>query len=133
MMIDNPRLWIGALAVACFAAGLTAGAFLTESRAEARSEAARGAEVPFADYRRAMVERFQLEPERERLFAEVLRTYQQGIDDAGARLLREHRPELERELADLGARYQAYIRDHVLPPERRSEFDALSAEWRTLQ
>lgn len=132
-MIDNLRIWVGALAVACFCAGLTAGAFLTEARAEARNEASRAADVPFADYRRALVERFQLEPERERLFAEVLRTYRQGIDDAGARLLREHRPELERELADLGARYQAYIRDHVLPPERRSEFDALSAEWRTLQ
>lgn len=127
--MNSLRLWIALLAVACFAAGLTAGVFVAEARAE---EPRRGGE-PFEDYRLAMVERFQLDPERERLFAEVLRTYRQSIEDTRTRLLQEHRPELERELAEIGARYQTYIRDHVLPPDRRQEFDALSAGWRTIQ
>lgn len=127
--MNSLRLWVALLALSAFAAGLAAGALVTEARA---GEPPRGSE-PFADYRLAMVERFGLEPERERLFGELLRNYQQSIDETRERLLAEHRPELERELAEIGARYQAYIRDHVMPPARRAEFDALSAEWRTIQ
>lgn len=127
--MNNLRVWIALLALACFAAGLTAGVFV----AEARSEEPRRSGEPFEDYRAALVERFRLEPERERLFAELLRSYHKSIEDTRTRLLTDHRPELESELAEIGARYHAYIRDHVLPPDRRAEFEALSAEWRTIQ
>jgi len=127
--MSGVRLWIGLLALCCFAAGLGAGVLVSESRA---GEVPRGLE-PMGDYRAAVVERFGLEPARERLFGEVLRNYQQSIDETRERLLAEHRPELERELAEIGARYQAYIRDHVIPPARRAEFDALSADGRTIQ
>ncbi len=127
--MSGVRLWISLLALSCFAAGLAAGVLVSEARA---GEALRGLE-PMGDYRVAVVARFGLEPERERLFSELLRNYQQSIDETRERLLAEHRPELERELAAIGARYQAYIRDHVIPTARRAEFDALSAEGRTIQ
>ena len=48
-------------------------------------------------------------------------------------MLARSRAQLEPELMQIGLRYQEAIRDHVLPAERRAEFDALAAEWKTIQ
>ena len=69
--MSGVRLWISLLALSCFAAGLAAGVLVSEARA---GEAPRGLE-PMGDYRTAVVARFGLEPERERLFSELLRNY----------------------------------------------------------
>jgi hypothetical protein len=125
--MSSLRLWTILLALTCFAAGLCAGMLFAPA-----SDAQRGGE-PFEAYRAAFLARFRLSPERERLFGELLANYQQAIEDTRTRLLQNSRPEFEREVAEIGARYQAYIRDHVVPPAQREEFLSLASEWRTIQ
>jgi hypothetical protein len=127
--LNDPRLWACVLAAVCFLAGLSAGVFVGRSRvAEPPSGGA-----PFDLYRAAFVRQFELDPRRERLFHELLRNYEQEVEDARTSLLRRNQPELEQALARIGQRYQSYVRDHVLPPEQRAEFDALSEQWVTIQ
>ncbi len=122
--MENVRLWVLLLALTCFAAGLSAGMTLARpSATPVRFD------EPFAEYRRAFQQRFQLEPERERLFGELLRNYQRDFDASRERVLAASRSQLEPELAELGLRYRQLIRDHVLPPARRDEFDQLAREW----
>jgi hypothetical protein len=122
--MENVRLWVILLALTCFAAGLSAGLGLARpAPAPVRSD------EPLAEYRRAFQQRFALEPERERLFGELLRNYQRDLDASRERVLDASRSQLEPELAELGLRYRQLIRDHVLPPARRDEFDQLSRQW----
>ncbi len=120
--MESVRLWVILLALTCFAAGLSAGMVLARPAQVASDE-------PFAEYRRAFQQRFELEPERERLFGELLRNYQRDFDASRERVLAASRSQLEPELAELGLRYRQLIRDHVLPPARREEFDQLAREW----
>lgn len=126
--MNNVRLWIVLLGLTCFAAGLSTGLMMSPD-----SGAALRSGEPFEEYRTAVARRFELDAERERLFAELLRNYSQAIEETRTRLLQRSRPELERELAEIGERYQALIRDYVVPPERRGEFDALSETWQAIQ
>jgi hypothetical protein len=126
--MNQVRLWVVLLCLTCFAAGLSAGTI-----AAGTGPAVQAPSGPFDAYRTALVARFRLDPERERLFGELLRNYAQAIEAAEERLLQRSRPELERELAEIGALYQGYIRDFVVPPERRAEFVALSGQWQTIE
>lgn len=122
--MNNVRLWIVILAATCFLAGFSAG--LATSRPPAAPDRS---DEPFHDYRTAFVRQFALDAERERLFAELLRNYQRDLDASRERVLAASRSELEPELAELGLQYRRLIRDHVLPPARRAEFDALTSGW----
>ncbi|MCC7011326.1 MAG: hypothetical protein IT454_02090 [Planctomycetes bacterium] len=126
--MNNLRLWIALLALTCFAAGVSAGLMLAPDE----PGPARGSQ-PFDAYREAFVGRFRLSAERQRWFDETLRNYAAAIEDSRARVLARSRPELERELSEIGAVYQGFIRDHVVPPEQRAEFDELCGEWQTIQ
>ena len=127
--MSNIRLWIGLLALVCFLAGVTTGLSIPR---ETRGVVQRTGQ-PFDEYRLAFERRFPLDPEREQLFAELLRNYTREIEDARNALLRRSQPELESTLAEIGSRYRGYIRDHVLPPDRRAEFDALADRWQSIQ
>jgi hypothetical protein len=126
--MNNVRLWIVVLALTCFAAGVATGLFSANPRSEPAP-----AGGPFEDYRAAFVERFELEGKRAELFAQLLREYHEELDTARANVLAKSRSELEPQLEQIGIRYQQAIRDHVLPSERRAEFEALQSEWRTIQ
>ena len=126
--MSNLRVWIALLALTCFAAGVSSGLFLAAERREpARSD------QPFGNYRAAFVERFGLDPTRAALFEDLLHEYHEELEAARTGLLARSRSELEPQLEQIGVRYAEAIRDHVLPPERRAEFDALKSEWRTIQ
>jgi hypothetical protein len=127
--LEDLRLWTCLLALACFAAGTSAGVLV----ARARAPEPLAPEAPFDAYRGAFLRRFPLDPRRERLFEQLLRNYEKEIEDARTELLRRSQPELERAMATIGVRYQGYVRDFVLPPERRGEFDALAGQWYTVQ
>jgi hypothetical protein len=126
--MSNVRVWIALLALTCFAAGLSSGMFLAAQRKQ--PELSR---EPFEDYRAAFVERFALEAQRAELFRDLLREYHEELEAARTGVLARSRSELEPQLEQIGVRYAEAIRDHVLPPERRAEFDALKSEWRTIQ
>jgi hypothetical protein len=127
--LQDARVWILLLALVCFAVGVTTGLFL----ARAGEHAPLSSGGPFEEYRSSFTQRFHLDGRRERLFAELLRNYAKDIEEARTRVLRPNQPELERELVEIGHRYRGLIRDHVLPPEQRAEYDSLEADWQTIQ
>jgi len=122
--MNNVRVWVVLLAITCFAGGLSAGMALARP-----AVAPAPADEPFADYRRALRREFDLDAERDRLFAELLRNYQRDIEASQERVLAASRSQLAPELAELGLRYRQLIRDHVVPPARRIEFDQRVRQW----
>lgn len=127
--MNDLRFWACVLALVCFAVGVSTGLLI--SGREPRSRAA--GRQPFDEYRVAFARRFELDAERERLLAELLRNYALDIEAARTRLLRLEQPELDRELVRIGERYRAWIRDDVLPPDRRAEFDVQASQWHRIQ
>lgn len=126
--MNNVRLWVVLLGLTCFLAGLSCGLFVSwRGREPQRSS------EPFADTREAFTARFALDERRTALFQELLRAYHDDLERARAGVLARSRTELEPALEQIALRYQSAIRDHVLPPERRAEFDRLAAEWKTIQ
>lgn len=112
------RAWIVVLAATSFLAGTGAGVLLAASLREPVPEPG-----PFADYRRMLVEAFELSPEREELLDDLLWNYHRDIENLKFRQLEA----AKNDLARLGLNYRRNIRDAVLPPDRREEFDRLAA------
>lgn len=121
------RLWILVLAATCFAAGLGAGVLVGEARA-ARHAPALGSTDPSADYRRLFEDTFPLSSQRRELCAELLRRYDEEVEEIRQRALARSIAAVEDELAGVGLRYRDAIRNHVLPPGERSRFDELVAQ-----
>jgi len=124
--VTSLRLWILLLAGTCFAAGLGAGVLLGEARA-AGGPARPEASDPSADYRRLFEATFELSQPRRELVAELLRRYDEEVEEIRQRALAQSIAEVEDELAGVGLRYRDAIRNHVLPPAERSRFDELVA------
>ena len=121
------RLWILVLAGTCFAAGLGAGVLMGSSRAAGRAPA-QGSADPSAEYRRLFEATFQLSPRRRELAGELLRRYDEEVEEIRQRALAASIAEVEDELARVGLRYRDAIRNHVLPPQERERFDRLVAQ-----
>ena len=121
--MKGPRAWITLLAGTSFLAGLAAGLLLAALRAEEPS-----AEGDFGGYRRRLVEQFELNQERSELLGVVLVNYEQDL--ARVRDLQTARSmeTMEPELLELGSRYWSLIRERVIPPGSRSEFDRFAEQ-----
>ena len=121
---DSSRLrsWVAELALTAFGAGGLSGVLVERSR-HASEPLADG---PFHDYRTLFEEHFQLTPERQRLFGQVVRHYQRELDEVRQRALEDSMDSLEPDLISLGLRYRDLIRNHVLPESDRAEFDRLA-------
>jgi hypothetical protein len=117
--VNSLRLWIVILATVSAAAGFAGGLLLHA----ALTPQPKG---PFADYERLMDERFELSPERARLFHTVLASYNQEREAVKDRFLAESMSAMEPELRHVGLKYRDLIRNSVLPPDRREEFDRLA-------
>ena len=113
--MSSTRLWILLLALTSFLAG-SAGGLLAGMRL-ARPAPERGA---FSDYAALLVERFDLERDRERRLKAVLELYHRDREELKSRHVAEAEPELIR----LGETCRQLIRDYVLPPEHQAVFDA---------
>jgi hypothetical protein len=124
--VNNLRLWIAILALSAFGAGLAAGILVGPRLRPSTAEAG-----PFEHYQRRFAERFELSPERERLLAELLANYHREIQSLQEERLARSMSELEPELSELGLTYRERIRNSVLPPDRRPEYDRLAAgsDW----
>ena len=112
------RLWILGLSITAFLAGLAAGMLF-------------GLQVPrpgqerraFADYETLLVRDFELDGLRRQALRGVLDRYERDVEDVKSRFLEQS----EHELADLGLTYRRWIRDRVLFPHQRDDFDRLVA------
>src|SRR5689334_8048075 len=126
--MNNLRLWIVLLACSAFGAGRGIGWFAA-GKVHARVERESG---PFEDFQRRFAGTFQLSAERERLLGELLANYQRDIDGLEKAQLETGRADLEKQLVKLGLTYQDLIRNSVLPPDQRSEYDRLAfgTEWK---
>jgi len=117
------RSWVVCLALTSFLAGGLAGVLYERQR----SAADRVPEKPFGAYQALFARRFELSPERQRLFSQVVRHYHSELEDVRQRALEESMGTLEPELTRLGLRYRDLIRNHVLPAADRGEFDRLAS------
>jgi len=126
--MNNLRLWIVLLACSAFGAGLGIGWFAS-SKIQARDQRESG---PFENFQRRFGRTFKLTAERERLLGELLANYQRDIEGLEKAQLDSGRADLEKQLVKLGLTYQDLIRNSVLPPDQRSEYDRLAfgLEWK---
>jgi len=124
--VNSLRLWIVVLALVCFGAGAAAGTLA--SAATFRPPPERG---PFAQYERDLIKTFALSPVRAELLHALLAGYQRDIERIQSGSMAETLSAMEPELASRGRWYRDQIRDKVLPPERRAEFDgpAFVSTW----
>ena len=116
--MNRPRTWITLLAGTCFLAGLAAGLLVAPVQVDES-----GSEGNFGGYRRRLAQQFDLSPERSELLGVVLVNYEQDLvrvrDQQTARSMESMEPELR----ELGSRYWKLIREHVIPPDSRGQFD----------
>lgn len=116
--MKNARLWIVTLAVMSFLAGAAAGVLGVRAGA---ADLDRGR---FAAYGDRIIDEFDLSRERAGHLRVILREFDSKI----SKIERSHRAEyyaaLESELRPIGIEYNHYVRDKVLPPDRRADFDA---------
>lgn len=118
--MNQIRLWIAVLAVTSALAGLAAGV-LTGLSLHPPQPSTR----PFADYEARLVAQFDLddEPIRVEALRAFLENYHRDVEELESRHMELIEPELER----LGRTCRQLIRDRVLPPGRRAEFDRLAS------
>ena len=114
--MNSLRVWIALLAVVSGLAGFAAGRLTATLQAPQATSA-------FAEYATRMQATFDLEPERMRALGLLLDRYECDLENLKMRNLNQHQPELVR----LGDTYRGWIRDKVLPRERRAEFDSMVA------
>ena len=112
------KAWIALLALTSFLGGL-AGGVLLGLRLAPRPEGRRA----FADYEELLAQEFELPPDRRHALRIILDYYERELDALGAR---HQTPGMQAELDALGARCSDWIRNKVLPEERRAQFDQLA-------
>lgn len=120
--MNDVRLWVLILALTSFAAGLGAGVLVGESRGEQDLALERS-----RDYRHMFLDTFELEPERERRFVELMARYDAEVEELRQRALEASLSQIEGQLSRLGLTYRDAIRNYVLPEGERGRFDALLA------
>jgi hypothetical protein len=114
--MNSLRAWILLLALVSALCGFAAGRLSAPRPSLAQTG-------PFPGYAERMQVSFDLSPERMRLLRSLLTGYDRDLENLKVRNLGELRPELVR----LGDTYRDWIRDKVLPEERRADFDRMVA------
>jgi len=123
--MNDARLWIVLVAIVSFLAGSAAG--ILTARVRATPPAA-----GWPAYAEWIGSEFELDPERRQALRVLLDQYATELESRRRAHAARIHAELEPELHELAVRYEAYIRDHVLPPSQRARFDALSLPHETL-
>lgn len=121
--MTNLRLWAVLLALTAFLAGVATGPWVAAWFVPPVRAAAPG---PFEEYEHALVERFQLAPERRAPLRAILEAYQRDLESIKDRHMADYMSSMEPDLAKLGRAYREEIRDKVLPQGQRAEFDRLA-------
>ena len=121
--MNGPRTWITLLAGTSFLAGLAAGLLISAVRADQA-----GSEGDFGGYHRRLVQQFDLSPKRSELLGAVLVNYEQDLARVRDQQTARSMETMEPELRELGGRYWVLIRERVIPPGSRSEFDSFAEQ-----
>lgn len=117
------RSWILLLVLVSFLAGTASGLLFAK-----RGDAPEAPSGPFADYQRLLAGALDLDPERQRILAGLLESYQEDIARIRDRHTAEYLSAMEPELRDRGLRYRNIIRNELLREEDRAEFDRLERQ-----
>jgi hypothetical protein len=118
--VNGVRAWILVLSLVSAATGFAAGLLMYAALHRPPPDEGR-----FADYERLMAERFDFGPERRRLFHALLESYNKEREEIEERYLAESMSAVAPEQRRVDNRYRDLIRNSVLPPDRREEFDRL--------
>ena len=119
--MSSERLWVLILTLTSFCAGLAGGVVVSAGRIPSEELG------QFAQYEARMIETFGLDEARQRDLRYILQTYEEEIDKLMDRNVQDLEPELMRE----GQRRHDLIREWVVPPHRRQEFDTWTLGFRT--
>ena len=115
--MNRIQVWTILLALTCFGAGLAAGRILSVGEPPE--------DGVFSDFEAMFIERFDLQPERQRHLRTILHDYQLKVDRIEDRHRSEYNATLVRNLAVAGNQYNDILRNRVLPASKRSEFTQL--------
>ena len=118
--MKDVRPWIAVLALVSFLAGVAA------STLHQRLDELDDERGPFSAYADQFAEHFELSEERAARLRALLVVYADEIERIRDAHEVDFYASLERELRPKGAEFDRYIRDYVLPPSQRSEFDRLA-------
>ncbi len=116
------RLWILVSSATWFLTGLAVGHFLGSEAAHRTS----GEPRALAAYEERFLRAFELDARRAELFHGLLENYSRDIERVKEQHMSDQLSKMEPELQRLGQRYDDLIRNRVLPPEARGEFDRLT-------
>jgi hypothetical protein len=122
--VNGTRLWLLLFAVVAFLAGFGSGLYASERAHRADEQV--GA---FGPFEQAFVQEFELDPERQRLLAQLLDHYNREAEAILARHAARNHMEMEPELRRAGLEYRALVRDRLLPESQRPKFDRLMASY----
>lgn len=84
--------------------------------------------APYEPLVQRYTEEFQLEPARTRALRKLLSYYYEEEQAARDHYVSALNTRLGQELDAVAAKYRAFIRDKVLPPDQRERFDRMLAE-----
>jgi len=124
--VKSLRFWIVLLALLSFAAGGAAGTLAAASYFRPAPEPG-----PFTQYERDLTTTFGLSPERTALLHVLMEDYRRQIERIQSRHVAESLSAMEPELARIGLSYREQIRNNVVPPGKRAQFDdpSLVVSW----
>lgn len=114
-MTPSPRAWVLLFGGMTFLTGLSVGRVSAKPQSTADP-------APLLTYGQRLEREYALTPERGRALRVVLASYQDEMERVRARHLPTYHAAMEPELASLGERYGAIIRDKVLPQSERRRF-----------
>jgi hypothetical protein len=121
--VNGARTWITVLTGTSFLAGLATGLLFSATQVEEPA-----AEGEFAGYQSRLTEQFELSAERSDLLGVVLASYEQDLVRVQDRQNARSMTTMEPELRDLGRRYWGVIRESVIPPNSRGDFDRFAEQ-----
>jgi hypothetical protein len=78
---------------------------------------------PFTQYERDLATTFELSPERKALLHVLMEDYRRQIERIQSSHVADTLSAMEPDLARIGRSYREQIRDKVLPPGKRAQFD----------
>ena len=121
--MSSTRFWILVASVTWFLCGLAAGLLLAGVFRPDQPDP-----DPTRPYVDRMIAEFDMGPERARLFRLLMDEYQEEIERIKEQHVAQQASAMAPELERVGRRYNELVRDRVLTPDQRIEFDRLCSE-----
>ena len=111
------RVWIVLFGVVSFVAGTATGHIISERSHQKLSDR------KLVDFERHFIDTFELSNTRAKHLRTILADYEREVERVEDEHLLRYRSNMDVPLRRLNAEYNGYLRDKVLPPRKRAEFD----------